>query len=277
MEASMWQQAFIETVTRSLEDDPRLTALFLSGSFGKGEADAQSDVDLLAIVAPEDQAGFAADWRARLDAIIPVVFWNELTRGGHVINAVGADWQRVDLALAGRDTLGRRAQDSLRPLIDREGLYAAFVPSNAWPGPDTPRVAALIDEFIRILGLLPVVIGREEYETAAWGLELQRLGLFNLLSEEVERADKGGMLAWKRRFPPERLALLAAVPRVQAERQALIDAHLAAAAIFLPHARHLAGKWHVPWPHAFEDAAWRHIERTLGIARPAWATAPLSA
>jgi pantetheine-phosphate adenylyltransferase len=267
--ATMWQDRFIGDITRSLEHDPDLQALFLAGSFGSGAADVHSDVDLLAVVAREDQDRFARDWRQRVEAIVPTVYWNEIPGPSRVINAIGQDWQRIDLVLADRDALSRRGRDSLKPLLDRDALHEGLPAAIPWPGPDKRRVAWLISEFLRVLGLLPVAIGRKEYLTGLAGLELLRTGLFHLLSEEVERADKGGMLAWSRRLSASQLALLATIPVAAPDRRSLIDAHLAAASAFLPHARGLAQRWGIDWPEAFETATWAHLETTLGIDRAA--------
>jgi hypothetical protein len=91
--------------------------------------------------------------------------------------------------------------------------------------------------------------------------------LFNLLSEEVEVADKGGMLAWSRRLSEEQLGLLATIPPAAPTRQSIIDAHLACANAFLPRARRMAAKWEIEWPQAFEEATWNHLEREVGLSR----------
>lgn len=49
--------------------------------------------------------------------------------------------------------------------------------------------------FLRVLRLLPVVPSQRGYLAARAGLERQRMTLFQLLSEAVERTDEGGMLA----------------------------------------------------------------------------------
>lgn len=264
----MWQGEFINKIRDTLERDAKVIGLFLGGSFGKGQADAYSDVDLLAVVARDDAAEFGATWRKHLEAIAPVVFWNELQKEERVINAITEKWQRIDLVLADEETFRKRSQDALRPLIDRQGLYDTLPATTPWPGPNKGYVSYLIREFLRVFGLLAVVNGRGEYLLSVAGVDLLRMMLFNLLSEEVERADKGGMLAWSRRLSAEQLSLLATIPPVAPTRESVVEAHLAAAAAFLPRARKLAERWDIEWPQAFEDATWRHLEREVGIERP---------
>ncbi|EZP55146.1 hypothetical protein [Sphingomonas sp. RIT328] len=156
---------------------------------GRGEADAYSDVDLIAVVAPEHQAGFAQHWRVQVDALVPFVLWYQARSGGAVHNAIGQGWERIDLLLTDQAGALRQTQDGTRCLIDHAGLYDRLAAHRDWPGPDRARVAFLIDEFLRVLGLLPVVLGRREYLAARAGLEMQRMALFQLLSKAVERAD----------------------------------------------------------------------------------------
>ncbi len=264
----MWQEPFIEAINRDFNDDPLLSALFLGGSFGRDEADAFSDADFVAVVAMEHHADFAAAWRRRVEAIIPIVFWYEARAGGPVYNAIGKGWERIDLLITDSEGVRHRSKQGTRVLIDHAGIYEKLPDTIDWTGPDKARVSFLIAEFIRVLGLLPVTLGRKEYLTVRAGLDMQRMALFQLLSEEVERFDKGGMLAWSRRLSPEQLVLLEQLPEANLTQQSLIDANLAVAAAFLPRARALAERWDIEWPTQFEAATWTHLQQSLNIQIP---------
>jgi hypothetical protein len=268
----MWQESLVDRIRCSLEQDTTILGLFLGGSLSKGQADLYSDIDLIAVVARDGHGVFRKVWRSRLEAIAPIVLWKELHREECVMNAITKEWQRVDLVVADEVTFRKRSQDSVKPLIDRNRLYDTLPATIAWSGPNRGYVTDLINEFLRILGLLAVAVGRAEYLLCIAGVDLLRMMLFNLLSEEVERADKGGMMAWNRRLSAEQLSLLATIPPVSPTRQSVIDAHLACAAAFLPRARKMAEKWALEWPRAFEEATWQYLERELGLTRPANAT-----
>ena len=62
----MNQQDIISAAKTAFADDEAVRGLFLSGSFGRGTADAWSDVDLLAVVARDDQRGVADRWQTAL-------------------------------------------------------------------------------------------------------------------------------------------------------------------------------------------------------------------
>lgn len=266
----MDQQDLIAAATARLEPDTRVRALFLAGSFGKGTADAFSDVDLIAIAAPADHEGIAADWRGHLEAIAPVANYQRLPFA-LVLNAVLADWSRIDLNVVGPEAMGGRAQDRLKPLIDRDGLHAALPATIPDPGPDPRRVAGTITEFIRILGLAHVADGRGEYELGVLGYSMLRRMLSEILVAEMGLGDTGGILHLSRLIDADRMAILTALPSPTATRDSVLAANNAVARVFFPRARALAEKLGIAWPQPFEDATRAVLTRALPQShRPDW-------
>lgn len=258
----MDQQTLIARVAESFGDEPRVKALFLSGSFGTGTADAFSDVDLLAIADPADHEALAADWRKALEALAPVVHYNRLPHA-LILNAITDDWLRVDLHIATPDHLAHTAQDALKPLVDRDNLYATLRPETPEPARTPGRLGWMVGEFIRILGLTPVAIGRGEVELMTVGNTFLRRFLTDLLTIEVNPRIPGGMLHLSRVLDPERMAVLAAVPLPQLTADAAIESNLAVARTFIPRAKALCASLGVEWPTAFEAATRRHLQRAL--------------
>lgn len=258
----MDQQALIARVAESFGGDPRVKALFLSGSFGTGTADAFSDVDLLAIADPAEHEALATDWRNALEAIAPIVHYNRLPHA-LVLNTVTDDWLRVDLHIATPDHLAHTAKDSLKPLVDRDNLYAPLRPETPEPARNPGRLGWMVGEFIRILGLTPVAIGRGEVELMTVGNTFLRRFLTDLLTIEVNPRLPGGMLHLSRVLDPERMAVLAAVPLPQLTADSAIESNLALARTFIPRAKALCASLGVEWPATFEAATRRHLQRAL--------------
>ena len=258
----MDQDTMIARVTDSFGGDPRITALFLSGSFGAGTADAFSDVDLLAIADPAEHEGLAADWRKTLESIAPIVHYNRLPHA-LVLNAVTDDWLRIDLHIASPEHLAHTAQDSLKPLVDRDNLYATLRPETPIPAANPGRLGWMVGEFIRILGLTPVAIGRGEVELMTVGNTFLRRFLTDLLIMEVNPRIPGGMLHLSRVLDAQRMAVLAAVPLPQLTADAAIASNLALARTFMPRAKALCAALGVEWPAAFEAATRRNLQRAL--------------
>ena len=262
----MNQQDLIDAVKVALIDEPAIHALFLAGSYGRDTADEYSDVDFLAVVAPEDQSAFAARWREVLNAITPIVFWNELNRGGLIVMAVSSEWLRCDLNVTAPGNLGHRAKNTLKPLVDRGEIYDTLPDSLPPRVPDPHVVHYLIHEFIRMLGLLPVALGRREYVTMVLGVGMMRGHLESLLMQDVTNPDPGGILHQSKLLPAEQMQLLAALPYPGPERDALISANFEIARQFMPRARAMAKRLDLTWPEAFEAATRKRLAETLGEA-----------
>jgi Nucleotidyltransferase domain len=260
----MLQDQIIQAVSSALLDHEELRALFLVGSFGKGTADSYSDIDFLAVVEEGKKAEFLSIWRKTLESIAPVVFWNQRPLGGTLINVVTADWVRCDLAIPADNKLGHRSKDTVRVLIDRDGLYETLPAHLAYKGPNTGRVTYLINEFIRVLGLLSVGMGRGEYFLGTVGAGLLRDHLSSLLVEETGIPDPGGALHLSRLLSADQMQVLLSLPFPEPERTSIIEAHLATARAFMPRARAMATKLDIPWPQSFEDATLRNLQRQFG-------------
>lgn len=260
----MNQQQLVAVVTDRQRGDPDLRALFLAGSLGRGEGDRFSDVDLVAVVEPEAQERFAARWRTLLDGVAPVVFWWSPRGIRTLVSAVTEDWLRCDLFMVPPGGLGRRAKSTVAPLIDPGGLYATL-PDELPPGAADPeRVQGLIDEFLRVLGLLPVVAGRDEHVTAARGAGMLRDMLIDLMLEDARLPEPHGALHLSRILTPADMATLAALPPARPDRLDA-EAHLATARAFIPRAQRMARELGLDWPHAFAAATAQHLDAELEV------------
>jgi hypothetical protein len=258
----MNQQALIDRVGAALESDQRIRGLFLSGSFGRGTADAYSDVDFWAVVPREHHEAVAADWRGVLESVAPIVYFNRLP-WALVLNAITDDWLRCDLDIGAPDQLSGRTQDRAKPIIDRDGVHARLPATLPARGIDASRLQTITNEFIRVLGLLPVAIGRGEVELMVTGVGLLRRSLTDLLILEMNIADPGGMLHLSRVLDAERMDLLAAMPLPTLSVDSAITCNVALARVFIPHAKAMYTELGLDWPAAFETATRRHLAHAL--------------
>jgi len=259
----MNQTALIERIRTALQTDPRVRALFLSGSFGCGTADQYSDVDLLLVTDHGRQEEFLRVWLDILGSISEVVFWQRPFPGAPLLNAITSEWLRCDLVVFDRDQLRIRSQKSLKVLLDESNLYAALPVDDPMKGGPS-KLAAIVNEFIRVLGLAPVAVGREEYVVAVTGAGLLRSSLIQLFLEENGIRDAGA-LHLKRLLTAEQLNILEKMPGVNANREWVFEACLNCARFFLPRAKRLARELSIPWPESFEAATLRHLNKELGI------------
>ena len=260
----MTRDDLIEHVRAAASADPRVAALFLGGSLGSGHGDRWSDCDFVLVATPEGHATFveqARDWVAQ---ICDPVLWLQIYPGVPLFLAVTEAWLRLDLTVTAPSHLNG-SQATWRPLFDPQGLYDRLPRTAPSRSPDPTRVVAIIEEFLRILGLLPLSVGRGEFVVGVTGVGHLRAQLIALLIESHAPSYPPGALRLSRVLDAEEIALIESLPSPAADRQAVIAASLACAAAFLPRARRLAERLGASWPEALEAAARAHIRRELAI------------
>ncbi|MBV9541223.1 MAG: hypothetical protein JO167_08125, partial [Alphaproteobacteria bacterium] len=129
------------------------------------------------------------------------------------------------------------------------------------------RVLQLSNEFLRVIGLTHLGIGRGEYIALQAGTGLLRQMTLELMFEKngVSQAMRGSALHVNAYLTADQREALEAVPPVSATREGAIAAGEALAAIFLPLAKNLARETGAEWPQAFEDATRTHLARSIGM------------
>ncbi len=266
--AGMEHQDVIDIIANALQEAPEVRALFLSGSYGNGLADDYSDIDFVLVAKGGGTDAIAKLWREAVNQTGEIVLWWDRTTRPHLINAITADWTRTDVVILKPDQMGAQTQANLEPLFDHDDIFEglANTPENKAPNP--VRVRYQIEEFIRILGLLHLVAGREEYINGVLGVFHLRNLLVELMIEETAAPNRGGALHLNRLLTDQQKEILTSLPPALPNHDAMISAHLAYARAYLPRARKLAPQWDVEWPERFEAVTWRKLSDTLSIERP---------
>jgi predicted nucleotidyltransferase len=258
--ADMGQRDLIERVKLVLGRDDRVLGVWLVGSHARGTNDRFSDVDLWVVVNAAAVDRFCDDWPAICDEIAPTVFRRRVG-DRPIFNQITPDWLRFDVSVGTPEALAGRTRSTVTPLHDPNGLSARLGEPGPPKQPDPGRVASISREFLRVLGLLPVVVGREEFVVGESGAGLLRSMLIDLMLEDVAVEDRGGALHLNQLLPPDRRQVLTDLPPLQATRESVIAGHVACAAAFLPLARDLHRRCGLEWPQELEDAARRHLQR----------------
>jgi predicted nucleotidyltransferase len=207
------QQKLIDEIGKLLDEEGRVEPVWLAGSLGRGQGDSFSDVDLLVLVEDGTLTEVSSALVARLSTVVRAVHVNKLF-GGRVLNVVTADWQRFDLSFIQREDLARHNGALLRSLFNRSGQTPPVEPEMPYrPAPE--QLLKLVQEFIRVLGLAVVVVGREEYAVALSGIEHLRRMTFDLMMEEnrVAPGRRGGALHRNSLLDAEQRAQLESLPR----------------------------------------------------------------
>ena len=263
----MTRDDIITGFTTKAQSDSRVAALFLGGSLGAGRGDIYSDVDLILVAVPEHHAALTAEVRSWADEITELVIWRPPYPGLPLFMAVTKEWHRFDISVTvpGRVT-GSKA--GVKPLVDHADVWATL-PDQLPPQPmPAAQLEALIEETMRILGLLPLAIGREEYAVSVTGVGLLRANLITLMIAEGEPPLPPGAMGLRNVISPQDFGYLTDQPGVAAARDSVITASLDYAGQFLARARALAAKVGAIWPDKLETALRERLRRELQIELP---------
>ena len=261
-------QDVIDTIADVLKEASDIRALFLSGSYGTGLADEFSDIDFVLVAESGASDAVAELWHRAISRTGDIVLWWDRTTRPLLINAITADWTRTDVVILKPDQMATQSKAALKPVFDHDGIFENLTETSISQRPNPERLRHQIEEFIRIIGLLHLGIGRQEYINGFLGVSHLRNKLIELLIAETAAPNRGGVLHLNRLLTDEQQQLLIALPMPYATRDAIIAAYLAYAKAYLPRARQAAIKLGVEWPERFETATWAKLGGTLGIERP---------
>lgn len=246
-----------------LAEDPRVSRVLLTGSIGAGRADLYSDLDVsVAVCDAESVAGLVAD----LPALIGQVAYSRFLTSGpmQILTVVTAEWLRVDVLVESLAVAARHAPPAHLVAYDD---WTSELP--APPGGANERIAdpvALVESFLRVLGLLDVILGREEFFVGAQGVMLLRDYLIDLFYLQNGLARRGGVKHVNSGLTSEQIALLAGQPPVTLDRASVLAGHLAAAQTFLPLAQATVTSLGLHWPEEFCTATRQHLRRSLDVS-----------
>ena len=246
-----------------LERDDRVRALWLSGSLGRGDADAMSDLDLLIAVTDEGLPAFADAWREWLADITPTLIARALPFAPGSLYAVTPDRLRIDIVAEAASRVPSSPFRHRTVVFDRDGLDA-LVPPAASEGPSPDRVAALVEEFFRDIGMFPVVLEREDWLLGLEAIHLVRSLLYQLFVEMNAPLPPMGVKQWSTKLTPSQRAALESLPTGAAARASVLAAHREVAAAFESHVRIACETLDIPWPNELATATHRYL-RAHGV------------
>lgn len=260
------QGALAAAISRVLLADAEIEAAWLGGSLGRGVGDEFSDVDVIALVAEPPAARVGARYTQDVTHIAEPALVTSLY-GGRVISVVTMGWQRFDISFVEARDLSRYDAANLVTLFNRGARTPPTSP--AAPYQTTPDVVlGLVNEFLRIVGMLLGCVGREEWVLGLAGADILRRLTVDLMLEEngVGPVERGGALRRNPLLTPDQRRDLETLTPVAATRAGLIAANQELAAIFLPRARTLAARTGTAWPTGFEAATKRRLVERLGLS-----------
>ncbi len=246
----------LERLIAILRRDDRVAALLLSGSLARGDGDEHADIDLHLVARDDRFDSLAAAWSDLVDAVGPTFLRRRLPGPTPIVTVVDRDWRRYDLVFHRASDLERWEAGPTLALYDPQDLGASI---RAAVPPAGNRLAFLVEEFLRVLGLFPVVAARDEGHVALEGALLLKRMLVDLMLLENAVGARG-----VKRVNPllttEQRAILDALGPYRPTIPAVGALNHAIAADFLPRARRLCATHGVTFPEEFAAATLARLD-----------------
>ena len=259
-----------EKVLAAAQRDDRARATWLSGSVGRGVADAGSDLDVVLALAPASFDEFAAAWRNWLAEITPTVLARPLPGMPGSFFSVTTSCLRLDVVA---ERAGSADPDALAlwlPVLDKDGIGSRGAARPAKPlvppaGPDPARLAELVAEFFRQMTIFPAaVVARADWLLGVVGVQGAQLMLYELFVEANQPLPPMGVKQWSAKLTPEQRDICAGLPAPAATRQSVLAGMRATAAAYRQAASAILAAHEVPWPMEFEQAVQRFWQDEIG-------------
>lgn len=264
-DVSAEQYEFLNRLVGALSGDEHIEAIWLEGSLARGDADCYSDVDLHAYVpfnGEEPISRLQADLPTILSAAGQVRFLRTFPHTT-ITTGVMDDGARFDVVLETEEDL-RRPRKHLKILYDRSGgLWERLRTEEGPPPVDPDRVAFLLDEFWRCVGLLPIVMARGELIAAHQG----HMFMINIVAEIALAAD-GIPRTWGAKRlnpylkPSDRLEMEEMLPAAP-DFFALAEGVIRMAQFVARRGRECAAQHGIPYPEEWERSTLRNLKREL--------------
>ena len=264
---ALWQLDTREQISTALSGQPSVRALWLSGSLARNQADRFSDIDLVALIADASLDEAASNIEALLSSQFTVVlFRNHGAEHHRLLNFVTDDWKRFDLSIFSNDALRRSKLRGLRTLFDKDGLDLPVghgEPAKTEATAD--EVNFVLSEFIRVLGLLPVVMHRADFVGAVSGSGLLREHLITLLQYEQTGRTRTGALNRTDSLSAVATSALRGLPALCAERSSILEFNRSCWGIFTQFGPKISRQFHIEWPGQLVDGVRARLARDLGV------------
>ena len=256
---------YLHALAAKLEADDGIKAAWLEGSFGRGNADRYSDLDIHLLLAQDHVEAFRANAASWLSVIQPLVLFNVLF-DGKMINALTENGLRIDLWLHAGDTI-TLVEGKASVLVDK--AHCVRWKQSTTTTDSATDVRALeqqTKEFWRCIALLPSGVGRNELITCFMGLTVQTNLLVNIILAGYGIARDRGVKNLNQFLPPDiRQALEGALSMNGLTPVSLAHAHLDLARIMQQHGPIIATKHAYTYPAELEAAALRYVRQELAL------------
>lgn len=251
----------LERIVARLDTDRRIAALWLSGSLGRGVADAGSDLDLIVTVADQEADEVVAEGAATWAFLEPVITLEMPGLQGSFA-LVTPDGLRVDAVLEWELEVVDTPYRHRVPVFDRRRTPTPIPAADEERrGVDVATLEAIATEFARQLAIFPdAVVARGDWLLGQEAVHNYRTFLYRLYVEANQPLPPMGVKQWSAKLTAAQRDRLVALPLPAAEETSVVVAMRQAAHVLRTEGRAVVEGAGGSWPEAAVDAGlarWR--------------------
>jgi len=259
------QTEYLHKLQSALEANPTIKAAWLTGSFGRGNADRYSDIDVNLWLDAADVDDFRQGTQAWLNELRPLVLFRWMFND-RMANCLTVDGLRIDLWLH-TDAAPLLDENRVQVLLDREKALqfgATTAMSDAEALKD--RLFQQICEFWRCVALLPTAIGRDERIVSLYGVNIEVTILTDVLISGYGIERDSGVKRLNPFLPEElRIEIEEALALEGLTRNSLAHCSLALARIMQEEGRQIAARHGFEYPVELESAVLEYTTAELAL------------
>ena len=258
-------QEYLNALADKAASDAHILATWLEGSFGRGAADRYSDIDIHLLVAEENKEAFQQRLESWLSDIQPLVLFKD-TFPGQMITCITTRGLRVDVWVHSGKTISLE-RSSVHVLSAAEGcIQFKAACRNDEPQEVASALKQHINEFWRVLAILPTVLGREEHIAGFMGTTFVVMSLTEvLIIGNGKQRDRG--IKNVNAFLPQVLKeeIETALTMQDIDRESIARAHLRLTTIMQRYGPSIAEQHGLTYPFALEEAVLNYVSKKLQI------------
>jgi predicted nucleotidyltransferase len=249
-------QVVVDRFITACQEDGRVTAALLVGSYAKGTADTYSDVDLYLVTTDEAYEAFVAEREAFIRLLGKPLFIENFDLTS-VVFLIFSDGAEVELNAGRASEISQILNEPYKILLDKQGIVAGDVPSpqEADTAAQTERLRRQVYWFWHDLAHFITAMARGQLWSGYGQLEILRRYCVNLARLRYNFADEDvgdeSYFKLEKAIPVEQLSFLEAT-FCPMEREAMLQAALVILSFFREAAAQLAERHGISYPADLE-------------------------
>jgi hypothetical protein len=257
------QQEFLSAFTSKIADDPRMRAAWLEGSWGRGNPDRYSDLDIHLLLTEARLDEFKAEAESWLGDIKPLVLYN-LMFNGRMINGLTYDGLRIDIWLHTEEPAKVYAARARVLYQENRAIELIESPPEKDAAATAGNLLRLTKEFWRCISLTPSVMGRRELITAFIGLGIETNIVADILISGYDMDRDTGMKNMNKFLPgTTQTDIESILAQLDFSPAGFVKATLNLAELVRHHGPIIAARHGYEYPQELESAALRYVAEEM--------------